>query len=298
MAIIDRMLAPGSTFQRRFFFLAKRFIAGETIASALTAVREVNAAGMSATLDFLGEDVLELRGAAHIRDVYLDMLGQIRSAGVNTNVSVKLTAVGLLIGPDVALANLRQILQAAQGNADPFVRVDMEGSPVTQATLDVVERAREEGHKNVGPVLQAMLRRTPADVDRAIELGQRVRLCKGAYNEPAPIAFQSMPEIRAAYLELAKKLLAAGTYPGIATHDRRLIAAVKSFARKNRISSDRFEFQMLYGIRPEVQRNLIAEGWRLRIYIPFGTHWAGYFYRRIVERRENLLFALSSLFSK
>ncbi len=297
MAIIDRMLAPGSTFQRRFFFLARRFIAGETIASALSAVREVNAAGMSATLDFLGEDVLEPGAAEHTRDVYLDMLAQIRSAGVNTNVSVKLTAIGLLIGRNVAMANLQQILQAAQGNADPFVRVDMEGSAVTQETLDVVERVRA-GYKNVGPVLQAMLRRTPADVDLAIELGERVRLCKGAYKEPAEIALQTMGEIRAAYLELAKKLLTEGNYPGIATHDRRLIAAVKSFARENGISPERFEFQMLYGIRPEVQRTLIAEGWRLRIYIPFGTHWAGYFYRRIVERRENLLFALSSLFSK
>jgi proline dehydrogenase len=297
MAIIDRMLAPGSTFQRRFFFLAKRFVAGETIETALAAVRELNAAGMSASLDFLGEDVLERSAAEHIRDVYLSMLDAIHTSGLDTNVSVKLTALGLLVDEDFALGNLTQIVERAGANSDPFVRVDMEGSAVTQATLDVVERAFAT-HKNVGPVLQALLRRTPADAERAIQLGERVRLCKGAYKEPPEIAIPTMSAIRAAYLESARALLTRGHYPAIATHDRRLIGAVKVFAKENGIGPDRFEFQMLYGSRPELQRSLVAEGWRLRIYVPFGTHWAGYFYRRVVERRENLLFALSSVFSK
>ncbi|HEY5256779.1 MAG TPA: proline dehydrogenase family protein [Candidatus Baltobacteraceae bacterium] len=292
---VDRLLSPDSPFQKRFFFLAKRFVAGETIESALAAVAELNAAGMTATLDFLGEDVLEPKTAAQTRDAYLRMLGAIASSGLRTNVSVKLTAMGLLIGEDLALENLAAVLERAQENDDPFVRIDMEGSPVTQRTLDVFERAFAR-HRNVGPVLQAYLKRTPADVERAIELGARVRLCKGAYNEDPAIAIKPMSEIRAAYLECAKRLLIDGTYPGIATHDRRIIAHIKTFARENGIASERFEFQMLYGCRPEVQRQLVAEGYRLRVYVPFGTHWAGYFYRRVLERRENLFFAVSSIF--
>lgn len=297
MPPIDRLFAPDSFFSRRFFFLAKRFVAGETIASALDAVRAVNAWGASTSLDFLGEDVLERKAAEKTRDVYLELLDAIRSANVDANVSVKLTAMGLLIDPDLAFANLMQILDRARGNADPFVRIDMEGSAVTQLTIDTFARAFAT-HDNVGQVLQAYLKRTPDDVARAIELHARVRLCKGAYSEPAQVALQQMSQIRAAYLRLAEELLANGTYPGIATHDVQLIEAVKSFARANGIATDRFEFQMLYGCRPEVQRSLVRDGWRLRVYIPFGTHWAAYFYRRVVERRENLLFALSSMFSK
>ncbi len=297
MPSLDRLFAPDSFFSRRFFFLAKRFVAGETIASALDAVRAVNAWGASTTLDFLGEDVLERDAAEKTRDVYLALLDAIRAANVNANVSVKLTAMGLLIDPELAFVNLTQILDRARGNADPFVRIDMEGSPVTQLTIDTFSRAFAK-HDNVGQVLQAYLKRTPDDVARAIELRARVRLCKGAYKEPANVALQRMPEIRAAYLRLAEDLLSRGTYPGIATHDVQLIEAVKAFVRANGIGTDRFEFQMLYGCRPEVQRALVREGWRLRVYIPFGTHWAAYFYRRVVERRENLLFALSSMFSK
>lgn len=297
MPSFDRLFAPDSFFSRRFFFLAKRFVAGETIAGALDAVRAINASGASASLDFLGEDVLERDAAKKTRDVYLALLDAIRSTNVDANVSVKLTAIGLLIDPALAFANLTQILDRARGNADPFVRIDMEGSAVTQLTIDAFARAFAT-HDNVGQVLQAYLKRTPSDVARAIELHARVRLCKGAYKEPPEIALQQMPDIRAAYLRLAEELLARGTYPGIATHDVRLIEAVKTFARANGVGIDRFEFQMLYGCRPEVQRALVRDGWRLRVYVPFGTHWAAYFYRRVVERRENLLFALSSVFSK
>jgi proline dehydrogenase len=297
MASLDRLFAPDSFFSRNFFFVAKRFVAGESIADALSAVRRINAAGMSATLDYLGEDVLERTAAESTRNVYLAMLEAIRIAGVNTNVSVKLTAMGLLTDPDFALANLVQILDRAKRNDDPFVRIDMEGSAVTQETLDIFERAFAS-HANVGEVLQAYLKRTPADVARAIATGARVRLCKGAYKEPPETAIQEMPSIREAYLTMARELLSHGNYPGIATHDLRLIEAVKSYARENAIAADRFEFQMLYGCRPQVQRDLVSQGWRVRVYVPFGTHWAGYFYRRVVERRENLLFALSSIFSQ
>jgi proline dehydrogenase len=283
--------------QKNFHFLARRFIAGEGIDDAIRAVRGLNAQGMSATLDFLGEDVLERDAALRQRDVYIQMLDAIASNGVDSNVSVKLTAMGLLVDEDFALENLLTILGRARRNNDPFVRIDMEGSAVLDATLRVFARAFAE-HDNVGPVLQAYLKRTAGDVARAIDVGARVRLCKGAYNESAEIAYKSMPEIRAHYLPLARELLERGNYPGIATHDRRLIAAVKQFVAERRIPSDRFEFQMLYGCRPRVQREIVAQGYRLRIYVPFGTHWAGYFYRRVLERRENALFALSSIFSR
>jgi proline dehydrogenase len=283
--------------QKNFYFLARRFVAGEDIDSAIRAVRALNAQGMSATLDFLGEDVWERDAALRQREVYLEMLDAIAASGVDSNVSVKLTAMGLLLDEDLALENLLAILTRAQANRDPFVRIDMEGSAVLEATLRVFARAYAE-HRNVGPVLQAYLKRTRSDVDRAIELGARVRLCKGAYNEPPEIAFKRMPEIREHYLDSARALLLDGVYPGIATHDRRLIAAVKAIVADQKIASDRFEFQMLYGCRPGVQRAIVAEGYRLRIYVPFGTHWAGYFYRRVLERRENALFAFSSIFSR
>jgi len=286
-----------AVLQKNFYFLARRFVAGETIGSAIEAVRALNAAGMSATLDFLGEDVFERDAAIRTRDVYLEMLDSIRAGGIDSNVSVKLTAIGLRIDENLAYDNLKSIMDHAAANADPFVRIDMEGSAVLEATLRVFDRAFAAS-KNVGPVLQAYLKRTAADVDRAIAIGARVRLCKGAYNEPPDIAYKDMPDIRVNYLKLAHKLLEQGVYPGIATHDRRLIAAIKQFVAERHIANDRFEFQMLYGCRPRVQREIVAQGYRLRIYVPFGTHWAGYFYRRVLERRENALFALSSIFSR
>ncbi len=297
MAVIDRLLAPDSSFQKHFFFLAKRFVAGETIASAVETVRRLNAEGMTVTLDFLGEDVFEREAAIKTRDAYLETLDAVAAAGADANISVKLTAMGLLVDEGFALDNVTALLERAKHNRDPFVRIDMEGSSVTTATLHVFERAYAT-HANVGPVLQAYLKRTPDDVERAIALGARVRLCKGAYNEPPDVALKEMPAIRARYLELAQALLLRGNYPGIATHDLSLIAAVKDFVAQHAIARDRFEFQMLFGCRPHVQRKLVAQGYRVRVYVPFGTHWAGYFYRRILERRENAFFALSSMFSR
>jgi proline dehydrogenase len=297
MAALDRFFAPDSTFQKRFFFLAKRFVAGKSIAEAIDAVRELNAAGMSASLDFLGEDVLERAAAVKTRETYMEIFDAIKNSGVDCNVSVKLTALGLLIDEEFGFENLSAIVQRAKANPDPFVRIDMEGSAVTESTLRVFERAFST-QNNVGAVLQAYLKRTPSDVERMIELGARVRLCKGAYNEPSSIAYKEMPKIREQYMHCARELLTRGNYPGIATHDRRLIAAVKELVKARNIPRGRFEFQMIYGVRPQLQRELVREGYRLRVYVPFGTHWAAYFYRRVAERKENLLFALSSIFAR
>jgi proline dehydrogenase len=295
VAVLDAIQTPA--FQQRFFFLARRFIAGETVDQAMDAVAELNAQGMTATLDFLGEDVTARPEAERTRDAYFALLDAIRTRGVETNVSVKLTAMGLLVDEDFALDNLRAVLARAAQTRDPFVRIDMEGSAVTDATLRVFERAYAET-KHVGPVLQAYLKRTPADVERAIALGARVRLCKGAYSEPAEIAYKDMPTIRSRYLRSAEALLERGNYPGIATHDERIIAAVETFVRERQIARDRFEFQLLYGVRPELQRRLVADGYRVRVYVPYGTHWAGYFYRRITERKENVFFALRSMLQR
>lgn len=284
-------------FRQRFSFLARRFIAGETVDEAMCAVAALNAEGLAATLDFLGEDVISVTEAEHTRDAYFAVLSAIRERDLDANVSVKLSAIGLMIDETFALANLCAILDAAAPNRDPFVRIDMEGSAVTDATLRVFERAYAHS-KHVGPVLQAYLKRTPEDVDRAIALGARVRLCKGAYNEPSTIAYKEMPTIRRAYLRCAEALLQHGTYPAIATHDERLIAAVQSYAAEHGITPDRYEFQLLYGVKPRLQRRLAREGYRVRIYVPYGTHWSGYFYRRITERPENALFALRSLISR
>ncbi len=297
MSVIDRLLAPNSSFQTRFFFLAKRFVAGETIDSALAAVRALNADGLTATLDFLGEDTTDLREAERTRDVYLSMLAALERSGVRSNVSVKLTALGLLVDQRRCEELLGDIIERAKPLADPFVRIDMEGSAVTQRTLQVFERAYASS-KNVGPVIQAYLKRSPSDVERAIALGARVRLCKGAYSEPETIAFVDMPAIRRAYLALAQALLERGHYPGIATHDTALIDAVKAYAAQHGIGPERFEFQMLYGLRPALQRDLARAGYNVRVYIPFGTHWAAYFYRRISERKENAFFVLRSLFER
>lgn len=297
MSVIERLLRPESMFGNRFYFLAKRFVPGETVAAALDAVRELNAAGLTATLDFLGEDVHDRALALRTKDTYLEMLEAIERSGLKTNVSVKLSAMGLSIGEEFAFANLREILARANSLSDPFVRIDMEGSAVTQATLRIFERAYAES-SNVGPAIQAYLRRSPADIERAIALGARVRLCKGAYNEKPELAYPQMATIRREYLRMAEALLSRGRYPGIATHDERIIQAVKAFTAERRISPETFEFQMLYGVRPEKQRELVREGYHVRVYVPFGTHWAGYFYRRVAERKENALFALTSLVRK
>ena len=279
------------------FPLAKRFVAGSTIAAAIESVRELNDRGLVATLDYLGEDVATIAEAEATRDAYLALLAEIERSGVRTNVSVKLSALGLGVDPLVCERHLGEIVARASGLPDPFVRIDMEGSAVTGATLRVFE-ASWARTRNVGPVLQAYLRRTNTDVERAIELGARVRLCKGAYAEPESLALGEMFEIRRAYLRYAEALLERGTYPALATHDERLIDACKAIADERGIARERFEFQLLYGVRPDLQKRLVNDGYTVRIYVPFGTHWAPYFYRRVTERKENALFALRSMLSR
>ena len=297
MAVIERLLAPNSAISQRFFFLAKRFVAGETIAAGLNAVRTLNAAGLTATLDFLGEDVTDPREAGRTRDTYLELLAAIEREGVHTNVSVKLTALGLLVDEALCTDHLDAIVARAERLDDPFVRIDMEGSALTEPTLRVFETLYAR-RQNVGPVIQAYLKRSPADIEHAIGLGARVRLCKGAYSEPETLALQDMVSIRRAYLRFAEALLSRGTYPGIATHDERLIEAVKGYAAGHGIGQNRFEFQLLYGVRSDLQQALVRDGYRVRVYVPFGTHWAGYFYRRVTERKENAWFALRSMFGR
>src|ERR1700730_14276659 len=296
MALIADVLTSRPGLQRRLFFLAKRFVPGETIESAIAAVKRLNAEKLTATLDFLGEDVLNEREAAQTTSTYLEMIDQINAAGADCNVSVKLSAIGQAISEDLALENLVKIIEKARPT-DMFVRLDMEGSATADSTYRICDRARAT-YEHVGPVVQAYLKRAADDVARHVREGVRVRLCKGAYREPPEVAYQAMSDIRRNYMDLARTLLSKGKYPGIATHDDHLIDGVKDFVRAEKIASDRFEFQMLYGIRPEKQRAIVAEGYRMRVYVPFGTHWAGYFYRRLTERKENVFFVLRSLFSK
>jgi proline dehydrogenase len=296
MAFIANVLASRPGLQRRLFFLARRFVPGESIESAIGAVRSLNGNGLSATLDFLGEDVTSESEASTTTETYLQMIDRIVATGGDANVSVKLSAIGQAISEDLAVANLRRIVDKARP-AKMFVRLDMEGSSTVDSTYRICDRVRAD-YDEIGPVVQAYLRRAPDDVARLVSSHTRVRLCKGAYREPPEIALQPMDDIRRQYLELAKPLLSQGRYPGIATHDDRLIDGVKAYVREQRIAADRFEFQMLYGVRPEKQRAIVAEGYRMRVYIPFGTHWAGYFYRRLAERPENVWFVARSLFQR
>ena len=296
MALIEDVLNSRPGLQRRLFFLAKRFVPGETVDSAIAAVSSLNARRLSATLDFLGEDVKDEGEAARTVATYVEMIRRIVASGVDSNISVKLSAIGQAISEDLAVANLTTIVEAARPTR-MFVRLDMEGSLTVDSTYRICERARAV-YEHVGPVVQSYLRRAGGDVERLIANGTRVRLCKGAYKEPPEVAYQPMSEIRRSYMQLAQALLAGGHYPGIATHDDRLIEGVKTFARERGIRADQFEFQMLYGVRPDTQRALVAEGYRMRVYVPFGTHWAGYFYRRLAERKENVFFVVRSLFSR
>jgi proline dehydrogenase len=282
--------------------VARRFVAGERIADAIAAVRRINDLGMSASIDFLGEDVRGAAGAAAIRDEYLRLLDALAEAGSRSNISLKLTALGLLVDRALCKEHVLSIAARAADTTvrpllDSFVRIDMEGSALTEATLQLFEDVYGQ-RKNVGVVLQAYLKRTPEDLERAIALGARVRLCKGAYKEPPEIALRDMPAIRRAFMRLAEALLLRGNYPAIATHDEGIQNGVKSFAAERNIEHGRFEFQMLYGVRPDLQRKLASEGYNVRIYVPYGTHWKQYFYRRIRERRENALLALRAVFGR
>ena len=276
------------------FPLARRFVSGHNVTEAVAAVRKLNDQGITATLDVLGENVTERNTAEAAVSSYLQTLDAIGQSSIRANVSLKLTQMGLDIDRDFCLANMIRICERA--SALPcFVRIDMEGSDYTQKTLDLFYELFR-WHRNVGIVIQAYLHRSLNDIHQLIDLGARVRLCKGAYKEPPSLALQEMPEIRQNFKNLAEALLLKGEYPAIATHDDELIAWVKSFAASQGISKEKFEFQMLYGVRPDTQRKLAAEGYNMRVYVPYGTHWLPYFYRRLRERKENVYFVLKHLF--
>ncbi len=274
--------------------LATRFVAGETLDQALTVSRSLNAEGITVTLDHLGESVSSLDEAAAARDVYLRTLDAIRSSAIEGNVSLKLTQFGLDLSEADCRANVESLVAKAAefGN---FVRVDMESSDYTDRTLELV-RDLYAKHGAVGVVIQAYLYRSKADIEDLCARGIRVRLCKGAYLEPAAVAIPKKPDVDSNYIELMKLLLDRGTYPALATHDENMIEATKAYAAQRKIAPDRYEFQMLYGIRRDLQRKLIAEGYRVRLYVPFGKAWYPYYMRRMAERPANVLFILRNLF--
>jgi proline dehydrogenase len=279
--------------------MSRRFVAGESIQNAVAATREVNRSGMSVSLDNLGENVSNAEEARHSAQQYHEMLDQIAAQQLDANISLKLTHMGLDVDEKLARELVGGLVaRAAGGTPRNFVRVDMEGSPYTQRTLDLVQELhRQPGNAGaIGTVIQSYLRRSQNDVEDLLSAGIRIRLCKGAYQEPPKIAFEKKSEVDANYVQLMKMLLKSGIYHGIATHDESMIRQTMAFAGAEKIPRESFEFQMLYGIRRDLQRMLVEEGWRMRVYIPFGTEWYPYFMRRLAERPANLLFLLRNVF--
>jgi len=269
---------------------ASRFVAGETLETALAAVKQLNSKGITATLDLLGESVHSESEARDSARSYLQMLDEIQKRKLNANASVKLTAMGLDISEDLCVSNMQNILDKAR-EYETFVRLDMEGSDYTEKTLDLFyERLYPSYRGNVGIVLQSYLYRTTSDVEIANKAAARVRLCKGAYKEPATVAYPDKKDVDESYVRCMKLLLTDGHYPGIATHDEEIVNQTKRFARDNDIGNDRFEFQMLYGVRRDLQEKLVKEGYRMRVYVPYGTQWYPYLMRRLAERPANVAF--------
>jgi len=269
---------------------ARRFVPGETLDDALDVVRALNARGISASLDLLGESTNNEREARAARDEYLRMLDRIHQARLDANVSVKLTAMGLDIDHELCVGVMQDILALAQ-QYDSFVRIDMEASAYTEDTLRMFEERLYPTYKaNVGVVLQSYLYRTFADVEHMNALRARVRICKGAYKEPPSVAYPEKKDVDANYVKCMRELMLNGNYPGIATHDPAMINDAKRWAKEQGIAKDRFEFQMLYGIRRDLQQSLVKEGYRMRVYVPFGTQWYPYLMRRLAERPANVAF--------
>jgi proline dehydrogenase len=283
-------LAPETGF-------ARRFIAGETASEAIDAARALAARGFGVSLDYLGESVatLELADAA-TRD-YLRIIEEVVASGIERNLSLKLTQLGLDVDRATATDNLRRILEASTPHGF-FVRIDMENSPFTAVTLDVFETMWQQGYRNAGIVLQSYLPRSEVDAARMNALGARVRLVKGAYNEPRDVAYQSKRDVDAAFIRIMRLLLAGGNYPAIATHDPAMIDATCAYAAEQRIDPSRFEFQMLYGIRRDLQNSLQRQGYRVRVYVPFGREWFPYFMRRLGERPANIGFVIRGVLSE
>ena len=277
---------------------ANRFVAGETLDTALAAVSRLNARAITASLDLLGESVHNEAEARTAGEAYITMLDRIHEQKADANVSVKLTALGLDISEDLCVTIVHKVLQRARDYGS-FVRIDMESSEYTQRTLDLFEQRLYPAYpQNVGIVVQSYLFRTFADVERAILLKARVRLCKGAYKEPETVAYPDKKDVDANYVRGMHELMLKGNYPGIATHDEAIIRDAKRFAKANDIAPDRYEFQMLYGVRRDLQDQLVREGYRIRVYVPFGTQWYPYLMRRLAERPANIAFLTGSVFKE
>jgi proline dehydrogenase len=275
--------------------MASRFVAGETVATALAAVEQLNAKGITASLDLLGESVSSEAEARDTGRQYLEILDRIEQKKLQANVSVKLTALGQDISDQLGLDVVRQVLERAK-QYKSFVRLDMESSAYTDRTLDTFEQQLyPDFSENVGVVLQSSLRRTLDDVERANRLQCRVRICKGAYLEPATVAFPDKADVDRNYVEAMHRLMEHGNYPGIATHDEVIINEAKRFAKERGIASDRFEFQMLYGVRRDLQEQIVNEGYRMRVYVPFGSQWYPYLMRRLAERPANIAFMAGNI---
>lgn len=273
---------------------ASRFVPGETLEAALAVTRELQSRGITVTLDLLGESVTSPAEAEEARDTYIDILRAMQREGFEVNASLKPTQMGLDIDPALYQASIRSILKVAR-ETDGFVRIDMESSAYTQRTLDFFGELAPEFLAQTGVVIQAALRRSTADIENLIALGARVRLCKGAYLEPATVAYPDKKDVDAHYIRLMERLLTDGNYPGIATHDEAMIAHARQFVAEHGISPDRFEFQMLYGVRRDLQDGLVRDGFRMRIYLPFGAQWYPYLMRRLAERPANIAFILGNV---
>jgi proline dehydrogenase len=291
-----RNFAENSTLGAR---MSSRFIAGRSVEEVLAAATSVNSHGMSTTLDSLGENVHSPQEAKQAADVYHRLLDAIEQRRLDANVSVKLTQMGMDLDPELAFATVAALVKHAVA-ANSFVRIDMEGSEYTQATIDLVCRlhAMEENRGRVGVVIQAYLYRSGTDIEHLLAQGIRIRLCKGAYQEPPKVAFPDKADVDKSFVRLMQVLLQSGVYHGIATHDEKMIEATCRFAQERGIKPDQFEFQMLYGVRRDLQKSLVAQGYRMRVYIPFGTEWYPYFMRRLAERPANLLFIARNFFRK
>jgi proline dehydrogenase len=277
---------------------ANRFVAGESLETALAAVAKLNTRGITASLDLLGESVHNEAEARAAGEEYVTMLDRIHERKANANVSVKLTAMGLDISEELCIAIMHKILQRARDYGS-FVRIDMESSEYTQRTLDLFEQRLFPAYReNVGIVLQSYLYRTFADVQRANLLKARVRICKGAYKEPETVAYPEKKDVDANYVKCMQELMKSGNYPGVATHDETIIREAKRFVSANKIAPDRFEFQMLYGVRRDLQDKLVREGYRMRVYVPFGTQWYPYLMRRLAERPANVAFLTGNVFKE
>ncbi len=278
--------------------VSSRFVAGTEIADAVRVTQAVNRAGMSVSIDNLGENVTNLEEAQHSAQLYHQILDAIVANQLNANISLKLTHMGLDVDETVARDLVAGLVKRAAAMQPPgFVRVDMEGSPYTQRTLDFVhELHRMPGNENsVGTVIQSYLKRSESDVEQLLAEKIRIRLCKGAYKEPPSIAFESKADVDANYVKLMKILMKSGVYHGMATHDEKIIREAQAFATREKIARDSFEFQMLYGIRRDLQQRLVRDGWRMRVYVPFGTEWYPYFMRRLGERPANVFFIARNL---